>query len=110
MNTETMIAGIDDILAFNYILNKVIDIYGTRQVMDSIRTEFPYILSENPYFGAPQLNINITNGRPFIIGNTEIIPIAVQHNKLQIYGYRIGDFTYITDASSISPACYLVGL
>ena len=98
------IAGIDDIRAFNYILNKAIDIYGTSQVMDSIRTEFPYIFSENPYFGAPQLNINITKGRPFLIGTTEINPIAVQHNKLQIYGYRIGDFTYITDANSISPS------
>jgi len=98
------IAGLDDVRAFNYILNKVIDIYGTRQVMDSIRTEFPYIFSENPYFGAPQLNINITDGRPFMIGDTEIHPIEVQHNKLQIYGYRIGDFTYITDASNISLA------
>jgi phosphoribosyl 1,2-cyclic phosphate phosphodiesterase len=98
------IAGIDDVRAFNYILNKVIDIYASRQVMESIRTEFPYIFSENRYFGAPQLNINITDGRPYMIGTTEIHPIEVQHNKLQIFGYRIGDFTYITDASSISPA------
>jgi phosphoribosyl 1,2-cyclic phosphate phosphodiesterase len=100
------IAGIDDVRAFNYILNKVIDIYGSRQVMDSIRTEFPYIFSENRYFGAPQLNINITDGRPYMIGTTEIHPIEVQHNKLQIFGYRIGDFTYITDASSICAASF----
>ena len=98
------IAGIDDIRAFNFILNKVIDIYASRRVMDSIRTEFPYIFSENRYFGAPQLNINTLDGRPFMIGPTEIIPIEVQHNKLQIFGYRIGGFTYITDASFISPA------
>jgi phosphoribosyl 1,2-cyclic phosphate phosphodiesterase len=95
------IAGLDDVRAFNYILNKVIDIYGSRQVMDSIRTEFPYIFSETRYFGAPQLNINITDGRPYMIGATEILPIEVLHNKLPIFGYRIGDFTYITDASSI---------
>ena len=98
------IAGLDDVRAFNYILNKVIDIYGSRQVMDSIRTEFPYIFSENHYFGAPQVNINITDGRPFMIGTIEILPIEVQHNKLQIYGYRIDNFTYITDASNINPA------
>jgi len=39
-----------------------------------------------------------------MIGTTEIHPIEVQHNKLQIFGYRIGDFTYITDASNISAA------
>jgi len=98
------IAGLDDVRAFNYILNKVIDIYGSRQVMDAIRIEFPYIFSENRYFGAPQVKINITDGRPYMIGTTEIHPIEVQHNKLQIFGYRIGDFTYITDASSISAA------
>lgn len=97
------IAGIDDIRPFNYTLNKVIDVYGTLRVMDSIRTEFPYIFSENSYVGAPKLNINITDGQPFMIGSTEIYPIEVKHNKLMIYGYRIGDFTYITDASSISP-------
>jgi len=100
------IAGLDDVRAFNYILNKEIDIYGSRQVMDAIRTEFPYIFSENRYFGVPQVKINITDGRPYMIGSTEILPIEVQHNKLQIFGYRIGDFTYITDASSISEASF----
>ncbi|MGE5383091.1 MAG: MBL fold metallo-hydrolase [Omnitrophica WOR_2 bacterium] len=96
------IAGLDDIRAFNYVLNKNIPIYGTEHVLEAIKTEFPYIFSEGRYFGAPQLTVHEIDSSPFSIDNIEIIPIAVMHNKLPITGYRIGDFTYITDASFIA--------
>ncbi len=97
------IAGLDDIRAFNYVLNKKIDIYGCERVMEAIVTEFPYIFSENVrYFGAPQLEIHKITCDPFNINGIEIIPIQVLHDKLLVLGFRIGDFTYITDASYIS--------
>ncbi|MDP4281059.1 MAG: MBL fold metallo-hydrolase [Bacteroidota bacterium] len=96
------IAGLDDIRAFNYVLNKKIDIYGTKQVMDAIQTEFPYIFSCTRYFGAPQLTIHYIENAPFTVQGVEIIPIRVMHDKLPVTGFRIGDFTYITDASFIS--------
>jgi phosphoribosyl 1,2-cyclic phosphate phosphodiesterase len=98
------IAGLDDIRAFNYVLNKKIDIYGTPEVMDAIQTEFPYIFSEARYFGAPQLSIHTINDQPFTINGIEFIPIRVLHENLPVTGYRIGDFTYITDASYIAEA------
>jgi len=96
------IAGLDDIRAFNYVLNKKIDIYGTRQVMEAIQTEFPYIFSEARYFGAPQLTIHHIDEAPFRICDVEFLPVKALHEKLPVTGYRIGDFTYITDASYIS--------
>jgi phosphoribosyl 1,2-cyclic phosphate phosphodiesterase len=96
------IAGLDDVRAFNYVLNKKIDIYGTKQVLEAIHTEFPYIFSESRYFGAPQLTINTIDAKPFTIKGVEFTPIQVHHDKLPVLGFRIGDFTYITDASSIS--------
>ncbi len=96
------IAGLDDIRAFNYVLNKKIDIYGSRQVMEAIQTEFPYIFSEARYFGAPQLTIHNIDDAPFSIRDVGFLPIKVLHDKLPVTGYRIGDFTYITDASYIS--------
>jgi len=97
------IAGLDDVRAFNYVLNKKIDIYGTPRVMESIRTEFPYIFSESRYFGAPQLTMHPIGEEPFLVKDVEFLPIQVLHDKLPVTGYRIGDFTYITDASYISP-------
>jgi len=96
------IAGLDDIRAFNYVLNKKIDIYGTSQVMEAIQTEFPYIFSESRYFGAPQLTIHAIDNKPFTIRGVEFTPISVLHEKLPVTGFRIGDFSYITDASFIS--------
>lgn len=96
------IAGLDDIRAFNYVLNKKIDIYGCKRVMDAIQTEFPYIFSENKYFGAPQIEVHYIENKKFIINNIEFIPIEVLHDKMPIFGFRVGDFTYITDASAIS--------
>ena len=96
------IAGLDDVRAFNYVLNKKIDIYGTKQVMEAIRVEFPYIFSESRYFGAPQLTVHYIDQNPFVINDVKFIPIQVFHEELPVLGFRIGDFTYITDASSIS--------
>jgi len=96
------IAGLDDVRAFNYVLNKKIDIYGTPQVMEAIRIEFPYIFSSSRYFGAPQLNIHPIDDQPFSVMGVEFIPIMVMHEKLPVTGFRVGDFTYITDASYIS--------
>lgn len=96
------IAGLDDVRAFNYVLNKRIDIYGAARTMDMIRTEFPYIFSEQRYFGAPQINVHQIDDSPFEIEGYEFIPIRVSHDKLPILGYRIGDLTYITDASHIA--------
>ena len=95
------IAGLDDVRAFNYVLNKKIDIYGTDRVIAAIVTEFPYIFSASRYFGAPQLTIHSILNDPFTICDVEFIPITVMHDKLPVTGFRVGDFTYITDASSI---------
>ncbi len=97
------IAGLDDVRAFNYVLNKKIDIYGTARVMETIQIEFPYIFSESRYFGAPQLTIHPITDAPFSIQGIVFTPIMVMHEKLPVMGFRIGDFTYITDASYIPP-------
>ncbi|MCF8365115.1 MAG: MBL fold metallo-hydrolase [Bacteroidales bacterium] len=98
------IAGLDDVRAFNYVLNKRIDIYGMKRTLDMIQTEFPYIFSIQRYFGAPQINLNEIDTTPFSINGFEFIPIIVQHDKIPILGFRFGDFTYITDASFIDDA------
>jgi phosphoribosyl 1,2-cyclic phosphate phosphodiesterase len=97
------VAGLDDIRAFNYVLNKTIEVYGKQEVLDAIRTEFPYIFAKGRYFGAPQLNLNIITEEVFRIGDLSIIPINIFHGEDGIFGYRIQDFTYITDASHITP-------
>ncbi|WP_421946273.1 MBL fold metallo-hydrolase [Pedobacter sp.] len=97
------IAGLDDIRPFNYLLHKIIDVYATARVQTALKREFYYIFAETKYHGLPQINLHkVNNGETFQIGKNTIIPFEVMHHLLPITGYRIGDFTYITDAKTIS--------
>lgn len=96
------VAGLDDIRPFNYLLKKNIDIYATERVQQALQREFSYIFAEVHYPGLPQIDIHTISDEVFMIGKTEITPLNIMHYKLPILGFRIHDFTYITDAKTIS--------
>jgi len=97
------IAGLDDIRPFNYLQHKVIDVYATERVQTALKREFYYIFADTKYFGLPKINLHtVHNGMEISVGRTQIMPFEVMHHLLPITGYRIGDFTYITDAKTIS--------
>ena len=96
------VAGMDDIRAFNYVLQKKIDIYATLRVQEALVREFPYVFHDFKYPGVPEVNMITIDEHPFNIEGLEFIPIEVLHYKLPINAYRVGDFTYITDANFIS--------
>ena len=96
------VAGMDDIRAFNYKQQSAIDVYATTRVQEALKREFSYIFSEFKYPGIPQVNLINIDKQPFNIGNIELTPIEVMHYKLPVLGFRIKDFTYITDAKTIT--------
>ncbi|WP_443938691.1 MBL fold metallo-hydrolase [Pedobacter sp. MW01-1-1] len=97
------IAGLDDIRPFNYLLKKVIDVYAVERVQAALKREFYYIFADTKYYGLPQIALHtFTNGEDFTVGETQITPIEVMHHLLPVTGYRFGNFTYITDAKTIS--------
>ena len=96
------VGGLDDIRAFNLFLQKPIDIYARQRVLESIKKEFFYVFDKNRYPGVPKVNLHIVENKTFTINNIKITPVDVLHYHLNIFGYRIDDFTYITDASYIS--------
>ena len=98
-------AGLDDIRPFNYKQGDI-PIYAHRRVIDNLKRRFDYIFeTENKYPGAPTVTpIEVKNNHPFKIGNKKAIPINVMHGKLQVFGYRIDDFAYLTDVKTIEEA------
>lgn len=98
------VAGMDDIRAFNYKQDAAMDIYATSRVQEGLRREFSYIFDEFKYPGIPQVNMHTIGTDPFYIGNVKFIPVEVKHYKLPVLGYRINDFTYITDAKTVTDA------
>jgi len=98
------VAGMDDIRAFNYKQNAPMDIYADERVQKALAREFPYIFDGTGYPGVPQVNMHTIGLDPFMIGSVKLTPIDVFHYRLPIKGFRINDFTYITDAKTIPDA------
>lgn len=95
------VVGLDDVRPF-YFRQGDISIYAHPRVLESLKKRFEYVFAvQNKYPGAPTLDINIIDDNPFMVGNKEVIPVNVYHGKLQVYGFRIDDFAYITDAKTI---------
>ena len=96
------IAGFDDIRPFNFIHQKKMDVYASERVQEAIRREFAYIFSDFKYPGIPEINLFLLENKPTLIHDVLFTPIQVMHHKMPVFGFRINDFTYITDANYIS--------
>jgi phosphoribosyl 1,2-cyclic phosphate phosphodiesterase len=95
-------AGLDDIRAYNFSQHKDIPIYAEARVLEQLKREFAYIFADFKYPGIPQVQLHPITNEPFDVEGVPFIPIRVKHYKLPIFGFRVGDFTYITDANFIS--------
>lgn len=96
-------AGLDDIRPFNF-KQGAIPIYAHARVLDNLRKRFDYVFeTEHRYPGAPSVTaVEILPDVPFLLGNKTVIPISVDHGQLQVFGFRIDDFAYLTDVKTIS--------
>ena len=94
-------AGIDDLRPF-YFRQGNLPIYGHKRVLDALKRRYEYIFkSENKYPGVLTLDTHTIQNTPFFVRDKEVIPIEVFHHKLPVFGFRIGDFAYITDAKTV---------
>lgn len=95
-------AGLDDIRPF-YFKQGDIPVYAHQRVLKNLAKRFDYIFEkENKYPGAPSvLPIEIVNNQNFQIKQHEIIPINAMHGNLQVFGFRIKNFVYLTDVKTI---------
>ncbi len=96
------IAGMDDVRAFNYKQEAALDVYASENVQNALKREFYYIFSDFKYPGIPLINLHTIDSEKFSIGDIKFTPIEVMHYKLPVLGFRIKDFTYITDAKTVS--------
>ncbi|MEO0404000.1 MAG: MBL fold metallo-hydrolase, partial [Bacteroidota bacterium] len=97
------IAGLDDVRAFNFKQQEDMEVYASERVEKALHREYHYIFAAYKYPGIPQVNVNVIDNDPFEVAGMTFIPIDVMHYKLPVKAYRIGDFTYITDAKTIAP-------
>lgn len=97
------IGGLDDVRAFNWFQKRPMDVFATKEVLGVVKNEFSYAFGEDKYPGVPQINLLSIDSEPFLVNGLKIIPIKALHFKLPVLGFRVGDFTYLTDANYIAP-------
>jgi phosphoribosyl 1,2-cyclic phosphate phosphodiesterase len=95
-------AGLDDIRPF-FFKQGNIPIYAHQRVLHNLEKRFDYIFeTENRYPGAPAVEaIAVVNNQTIYFEDKEIVPINAWHGNLQVFGYRLEDFAYLTDVKSI---------
>ncbi|MEO1263745.1 MAG: MBL fold metallo-hydrolase [Bacteroidota bacterium] len=97
------VAGLDDIRPFNFKYWKDMPVFAAERVQMQLKKRFSYVFSENPYPGAPMIQLNaIEKDQGFTAAGISILPIEVMHGSLPVLGFRIDDFVYLTDVKTIS--------
>lgn len=93
------VGGIDDLRPYCAFSN--LPLYVSKDVDADLRKRLDYCFRPHPYPGVPTFDMNIIDENPFFINGLKIVPIKVMHGKLPIFGYRIGNFAYITDCKTL---------
>lgn len=95
------VLGFDDIRPF-YFRQGDIPIYAHKRVLKALKKRFDYVFkTKNKYPGAPTVIQNRIKNEPFLLKNLEVIPINGKHDKLQVFGFKFGDFAYLTDMKTV---------
>jgi phosphoribosyl 1,2-cyclic phosphate phosphodiesterase len=96
------IAGLDDTRPIIFRTGKNMQVYGQSRVIDRIKKVYDYAFEEQPYPGAPKIDVHIIDEvQSFKIHGVEITPLPIIHGRLPILGFRIGDMAYLTDTNNI---------
>lgn len=97
------VGGMDDVRAFNYVMQKPIDIYCEPRVERTLRRIFDYAFMEHKYPGVPEVVLHpiLSDAEAFDVRGVRVVPVRGRHFKLPVLGYRIGNICYLTDMNEI---------
>jgi phosphoribosyl 1,2-cyclic phosphate phosphodiesterase len=96
-------AGLDDVRAYNFIQEMDMPVYGTDAVLEQLKIEYAYAFAKEYYPGIPRLTLNQIDGKEFNVNGVSVLPLPVMHMRMPVLGFRIENFSYITDANFIPP-------
>ncbi|ODQ53921.1 metallo-beta-lactamase family protein [Saitoella complicata NRRL Y-17804] len=112
--------GLDDLRGWTLggLVQDTIDVYVSKETMDTIALTFPYMVSKDAGTGGgdlPQFNWHVFDPtKSFRIpscGNIEVTPLLVEHGRyfsgvprpFMSLGFRVDGLSYISDVSAVPP-------
>jgi phosphoribosyl 1,2-cyclic phosphate phosphodiesterase len=98
--------GLDEVRIFNFRQRSPIPCYGSARTLAALRRMFGYVFEDGQEGGGrPQLEL-VPVREPFGLLGLEIVPIPLWHGELEVFGYRIGGFAYLTDCNAIPESSF----
>jgi len=94
------IAGLDDLRSYNYAQQNPIPLLTSQRAIDSICTRFDYMFGENKYPGSTSLSMEVID-TPETFQDLTITPLPYNHGDIDVLGFRVNDFSYMTDVKEI---------
>lgn len=96
------ILGLDDLRPFNFFQQANIPIYATPETFSVIERVFSYVFDGRVTESSrPRVEVRFLDGAPFDLFGREVEPIPLRHGSGHSYGFRFGNFAYLTDHSEI---------
>ena len=97
--------GFDDLRPFYFLHRQPIPIFANKPTLDRLKNIFDYAFEhDSKYQGGllPQIDPHVVEPLlPFTLAKQQILPIPLMHGNLPILGYKIRNFAYLTDCSSV---------
>jgi phosphoribosyl 1,2-cyclic phosphate phosphodiesterase len=98
------VGGIDDLRTF--CKHGAVPVYAEASVSEAIRERLPYVFRKNKYPGVPNIELHDIENLPFEAADIQVTPIRLMHGALPIFGFRTGNFAYLTDLKTIPESEY----
>jgi phosphoribosyl 1,2-cyclic phosphate phosphodiesterase len=98
------IYGLDDLRVFNFRQRRAIPCYGSDATLAAVRRSFAYVFEPGCEGGGkPRLDL-VPVREPFSLCGLTVEPVPLLHGRLEVFGYRLGRFAYLTDCNRIPEA------
>ena len=94
--------GLGELRSFVFKQQKPIPTYASAHVLECLQQKSTYLFPRMPCQEAPNFELYPIEDSSFQAAGLTVVPIQVDHKDLPIWGFRVGELTYITDAKSIS--------
>jgi phosphoribosyl 1,2-cyclic phosphate phosphodiesterase len=99
--------GLDDLRIFTTRNRSTITAWVAAEHRRQIEERFPYIFDDvRPPKGTTKPEIRVRTlepGHPVEVLGARLLPLALPHGPLTVYGFRVGELGYVTDAKSLPP-------
>lgn len=98
--------GLDDIRAITVRRDGPITMYGPADSLERLSRRFAYIFDTSvralPGTAKPEGVLRpLGDGETATIGDVEVRAVALPHGPVTVFGYRVGNLGYITDAQAV---------